>query len=348
MERNERIEKLPSALLPWYARCARALPWREDPSPYHVWISEIMLQQTRIEAVKPYYARFLQEIPDIASLAAADSEHLQKLWEGLGYYSRVRNLHAAALQIMEKHNGQFPQEFSEIRALRGIGEYTAGAIGSICFNLPTPAVDGNVLRVLARITGDRRPVTDEKTKAAVRAELAAVYPAGHCGEFTQALMELGEIVCIPGGAPGCDACPCREFCVSRDGGWMNLPVKTEKKARREEQLTVFILHCGGFTAIRKRENTGLLAGLWELPNVPGTLTEEEALLQAQRWGCEPEALEGQSHGKHVFTHVEWNMQCYTLFCRKMPAEFVWAEAEEFRDSIALPTAFRKLLPPIIR
>lgn len=343
MERKERIEKLPGALLPWYARCGRALPWREDPSPYHVWVSEIMLQQTRIEAVKPYYARFLQELPDIASLAAADSEHLQKLWEGLGYYSRVRNLHAAAQQIIEKYNGVFPEEYSDIRALRGIGEYTAGAIASICFNRPTPAVDGNVLRVLSRITGDPRPVTDEKTKAAVRAELAAVYPAGHCGAFTQALMELGETVCIPGGAPGCAGCPCRGFCASRDGGWLNLPVKAEKKARREEQLTVFILHCGSFTAIRKRESTGLLAGLWEFPNVPGTLTEEDALQQVQRWGCKPEALEDKRRGKHVFTHVEWNMQCYTVCCREMPEMFTWPDTDELTRSIALPTAFRKLL-----
>lgn len=347
MERNERIEKLPGALLPWFARCARALPWRETPTPYHVWLSEVMLQQTRIEAVKPYYARFLQEIPDIVSLAAADSEHLQKLWEGLGYYSRVRNLQAAAQQIMEKHNGKFPQEFSEMRALRGIGEYTAGAIASICFDQPTPAVDGNVLRVLSRITGDQRPVTEEKTKAAVRAELAAVYPAGHCGEFTQALMELGETVCTPGGVPGCDACPCREFCVSCDGGWRNLPVKTAKKKRRAEEITVFILRCGNCTAIRKREDTGLLAGLWELPNVPGSLTEEQALLQAQRWGCAPLAPEYMHADKHIFTHVEWDMLCYLIPCREMTAEFVWAEAEEFRTSIALPTAFRKLLPPII-
>jgi len=343
MERSEQLRQLAPALLPWYRENARKLPWRDHPEPYHVWLSEIMLQQTRVEAVKPYYARFLQEIPGISALAAADPEKLHKLWEGLGYYSRVRNLQAAAQQIMALHGGEFPTDYCAIRALRGIGDYTAGAIASICFGQPTPAVDGNVLRVLSRITGDDRPVTDGHTRDAVRADLAAVYPAGHCGEFTQALMELGATVCLPNGAPGCAACPCAAFCACRDGGWEKLPVKAPKKARRAEQLTVFLLRCGDETAVRKRSDTGLLAGLWELPNVPGHLPPEAAVAQAERWGAAPYEIEQELRRSHIFTHVEWDMRCYVLRCRETPDLFHWAGADALRQAIALPTAFRMFL-----
>ena len=302
-----------------------------------------MLQQTRIEAVKPYYARFLAEIPDIASLAAAEPDRLQKLWEGLGYYSRVRNLQAAAQQMVQQYGGEFPQEYDQIRALRGIGDYTAGAIASICFDLPTPAVDGNVLRVIARITGDERPVTEEKVKASVRSELAAVYPAQNCGAFTQALMELGEVLCLPNGSPDCADCPCREFCASKDGGWEHLPVKAAKKARRKEEYTVLILRCGDAVAVRRRGEKGLISGLWELPNVPGTLTEAEALQQAAVWECEPADIQPGEARVHVFTHVEWKMRCYTVLCARKSPQFVWAEAADFRERVALPTAFRKFL-----
>jgi len=343
MDRKERIDLLPSALLPWFQKHARDLPWRRDASPYHVWLSEIMLQQTRVEAVKPYYARFLDAIPDIAALAEADPEKLQKLWEGLGYYSRVRNLQAAARQIMTDHGGVFPSDYAGIRALRGIGDYTAGAISSICFEKPTPAVDGNVLRVISRITGDARPVTDEKTKAAVREDLAAVYPAEACGMFTQALMELGATVCLPNGAPDCTGCPCKGFCAAAGGDWQHLPVKTPKKPRRRERLTVFLLYCGEDLALRKRPDTGLLAGLWELPNVPEHMTPEQAIAQAELWGVRPYELEREIRRSHIFTHVEWEMHCFLLRCREMPETFTWAGPDELQTSFALPTAFRMFL-----
>ena len=341
MERNERLKNLAPALLPWFRENARDLPWRSDPTPYHIWLSEIMLQQTRVEAVKPYYARFLRELPDIPALAAADEEQLQKLWEGLGYYSRVRNLHAAAQQIMTQHGGQFPADYDDIRALKGVGDYTAGAIASICFGQPTPAVDGNVLRVISRITGDDRPVTEEKTKSAVRADLAAVYPEENRGAFTQSLMELGATVCLPNGTPDCKACPCRNFCVSRDGGWRDLPVKAPKKARRKEQLTVFLLRCGDTLAVRKRGDAGLLAGLWEFPNVPGHLSPEAALKQAEAWGTVPYEIESETHRSHIFTHVEWDMRCFSFRCREASENFVWASEAELDERIALPTAFRQ-------
>ncbi len=340
---NERIEKLVPALLPWYGENKRRLPWRDDPSPYHVWVSEIMLQQTRIEAVMSYYERFLSEIPDIRSLAEADPEHLHKLWEGLGYYTRVRNLQAAAKQIMEEHDGVFPDAYEEIRKLKGIGEYTAGAIGSICFGLPVPAVDGNVLRVVTRITGDRRSISLQKTKSAIRKELADIYPVEHAGEFTQALMELGEIVCLPNGTPDCERCPCRDFCLSRDGGWRELPVKEKKKERKKQTLTVFVLRCQEHLAVKKRKESGLLAGLFELPNVEGDLTAEEALSLASQWNLRPEGEVRAFQKQHIFTHVEWQMHCYEIRCRNMAEGFFWTGSSQLKEEIALPTAFRKVI-----
>ena len=236
------FSQLPTLLLPWYEANKRDLPWRQDREPYHVWLSEIMLQQTRVEAVRSYYIRFLAALPTVRALAEADPEQLNKLWEGLGYYSRVRNLQKAAKQIMDLHSGIFPSDHEEIRKLAGIGDYTAGAVGSICFGLPTPAVDGNVLRVCSRLTADSSPIDKPQTKKALTASLAEIYPEGRCGDFTQALMELGATVCVPNGAPKCEACPLSAICLAhRDSLETELPIKTAKKPRRQEQMTVFVL-----------------------------------------------------------------------------------------------------------
>ena len=340
MNAHEILASAPDRLLPWFARNARALPWRADREPYHVWLSEIMLQQTRVEAVKGYYTRFLVALPTISALAAAEPELLSKLWEGLGYYSRVRSLQRAAREIVETHGGVFPSDYAAIRALPGVGDYTAGAIASICFEQPTPAVDGNVLRVAARLTGDKRCVDEEATKRAVRASLAAVYPAGRCGDFTQALMELGATVCVPNGAPACGVCPMRDLCRSTGGGWRTLPVRREKKPRRREALTVFLLRCDGRTALRRRPDGGLLAGLWEFPNVPGHLSPEQAVRAAEGWGAQPRELVLSLRRTHVFPHVEWDMQCYLLRCAAAPEGFVWADRAALEGEYALPTAFR--------
>ena len=342
-EQQKILAALPERLLPWYAAHARDLPWRADRAPYHVWLSEVMLQQTRVEAVKAYYARFLAALPDIPALAAAAPDALAKLWEGLGYYSRVRALQRAAQTVMTQHGGTFPADYAAIRALPGVGDYTAGAIASICFEQPAPAVDGNVLRVLSRLTGDERCVDDERVKRFWRAALAEVYPAGRCGDFTQALMELGATVCLPNGAPACAVCPMAELCPSRDGGWRALPVRRAKKARRREELTVFLLRCGERTAVRKRAQRGLLAGLWEFPNVPGHLPPEAALAQAQAWGVQPRELEREMRRTHVFTHVEWDMRCYAIACAGTPDGFVWADGAQLAGEIALPTAFRQFI-----
>ncbi len=335
------LAKLPDALLPWYAHAARELPWRADRDPYHVWLSEIMLQQTRVEAVRGYYARFLSAFPDIEALAHASEEQLLKLWEGLGYYSRARQLGRAARDIVTRHGGVFPREYAAIRALPGIGDYTAGAIASICYNEPIPAVDGNVLRVVSRICADDTCVDLPAAKAAYRDALAAVYPAGHCGDFTQALMELGATVCIPRGEPRCAECPCADFCAAHLAGNPECyPVRAPKRARRIEERTVFLLRCAGRLAILRRPPTGLLAGLFELPNLLSHLSAEEVIAQAEEWGCMPLSVGEPIDRTHIFTHVEWRMRAYPIECAAPMPPFIWADADELSTVYALPSAFR--------
>ena len=337
MEKEHIFAKLPEALLPWYDRSRRELPWRGEKDPYRIWLSEIMLQQTRVEAVKGYYARFLEAVPTVAALAEADDELLHKLWQGLGYYSRVRNLKKAAIQIMERHNGVFPTRYEEVQALSGIGSYTAGAVCSIAFNQPTPAVDGNVLRVAARLWDDQTPL--DKLKPAVQSALEEIYPA-RAGDFTQALMELGATVCGPNRKPECENCPCKAFCLGHIRGTAeSLPVRTPKKERRIEEKTVFILSCGGYYALQKRPNKGLLAGLWQFPNVPGRLDISGAVNKVEEIGLKPAEIIKQVERKHIFTHIEWHMRGVYVEVRERTGEFVWLTAEEIDRKAALPTAF---------
>lgn len=339
---DKRLGQLPAALLDWYESHKRDLPWRADREPYHVWLSEIMLQQTRVEAVRGYYTRFLAALPTIEALSDADPDQLNKLWEGLGYYSRVRNLQKAAQVIMATHGGVFPTAYAAVRALPGIGDYTAGAVCSICFELPTPAVDGNVLRVCARVLEDFSPITDAKVKKELSAQLAEIYPAGRCGAFTQSLMELGATVCGPGGAPKCELCPCRDFCLARERGTaQQLPVKAAKKARRVEDKTVFLLRCGDLWAVSKRPGRGLLAGLWAFPNVEGTLDAQDALDRATTWGVRPRELLKVVEKVHIFTHVQWNLRGIYLTCDAPGGGFLWVSREKLEAEIALPTAFRQ-------
>ena len=280
------LKKIVQPLLDWYDANARILPWREQPEPYRVWLSEIMLQQTRVEAVKPYFERFLAALPTIRSLAEAPEDRLMKLWEGLGYYNRARNLQKAARMILERHNGMFPSDFEEILALPGIGEYTAGAISSIAFGRPVPAVDGNVLRVMSRLLESAEDIAQPAVKVNITHALKQIYPEQRCGDFTQSLMELGATVCLPNGKPKCRECPLAELCLARlNGKVAELPVKAPKKARKLENRTVLLLFCGNRIAIRRREEKGLLAGLYEFPNREGSLTGEPI-----------------REGAHVFAH----------------------------------------------
>ena len=334
------LNALPGAILPWYRAHKRALPWRETNDPYRIWVSEIMLQQTRVEAVKGYYARFLEALPDIEHLARCDDEKLHKLWEGLGYYSRVRNLKKAAGVILDQHGGVFPADPDAVRALPGIGDYTAGAVCSIAFSLPTPAVDGNVLRVLSRLRCDAEPIDLPAVKKRVSRELAEIYPTDCPGEFTQALMELGATVCVPNGEPKCAVCPCKDFCEGQTK-WQELPVKLPKKAKKQEDRTVFVLRCGERYAIEKRPGKGLLAGLWQFPNESGHFSAEEAVSWAEDRGLHPKNVEKSIDRHHIFTHIRWDMRGWFLEVDEMAGGFTWLMLEEIDGQAALPTAFRQ-------
>lgn len=341
MKTDEILSRLPEALLPWYEQNRRDLLWRRDRECYHIWLSEIMLQQTRVEAVKGYYARFLAALPTIQALAECDDELLHKLWEGLGYYSRVRNLKKAAIVIMEKHGGHFPETYGDIRALPGIGDYTAGAICSIAYDLPTPAVDGNVLRVFARLLDDDTPIDLPAMKDRARRELSLVYPK-EAGSFTQALMELGATVCGPNRKPDCDHCPCGAFCLGRLHGRLEaLPVKTPKRQRRQEDRTVFLFSCQGAWALEKRPETGLLAGLWQFPNVPGHLSTQEVLSAAEGMGLRPKEVRREVLRRHIFTHIRWDMKGVYLEVAEKDGPFRWMTDQEIENQAALPTAFRQ-------
>lgn len=333
-------KQLPDTLLPWYKQNARRLPWRQDTEPYHVWLSEVMLQQTRVEAVRTYYLRFLEQLPGIHALAEAPESQLFKLWEGLGYYNRARNLQKAARVIETQYGGRFPDQYEDIRALPGIGPYTAGAIASICFNQPCAAVDGNVLRIITRMTENDAPIHRTQTKTEIAAQLEKVYPKENCGQFTQALMELGATVCTPK-SPKCTACPANSFCRAyANGTVMQYPVKQPKKDKRVEDRTVFLLQCGEHYALTKRTENGLLSGLWQLPNLLGKLDVHEALHTADTFGVQPVELYKQMHRVHIFTHIKWQMTCYHIQCTKKSSDFVWATEQEIQTTYALPTAFR--------
>lgn len=331
---------LPERLLPWYEGDNRTMPWRvPSPDPYWVLVSEIMLQQTRVETVIPYFTRFIQTLPDLQSLAEADEELLLKLWEGLGYYSRVRNLQKAAITAVEEFGGKLPASSAELRTLKGVGDYTAGAIASIAFGLPEPAVDGNVLRVTARYLDYHDDVLKPDFKAAVTEHLRKVYPKGQCSAFTQSLMDLGALICIPGN-PRCEQCPLKNICLGfKHGTAPALPCRKEKTQRKIEKKTVFILHTDKKMAIRKRPSSGVLANMWELPWIDGFIPQKD--LQK----IFPDAqicLAGK--GKHVFTHLEWHMQIWDIHVNAEIADYIWVTETELKDTYSLPSAFRKFIP----
>ena len=304
-------------LLDWFRQHARALPWREYPDAYQVWVSEIMLQQTRVEAVKPYYERFLRELPSIEALAGCPEDRLLKLWEGLGYYNRVRHMQAAARIIMRDYGGRLPEEYEQLLKLPGIGHYTAGAIASIAYGKPYPAVDGNVLRVLTRLMGDASDIAKQSVRNEMENWLGGWMQQSVAGlrpeTFNQALMELGALVCLPNGEPQCGECPWQPFCVAhREGRTAELPVKSKAGKRRLEKRTVLLIREGDKVAISKRADRGLLAGLYELPNCEGHLTAEEAVAYVQRMGYDPLQVQALTDAKHIFSHIEWHMIGYVV------------------------------------
>lgn len=337
---QERVAAVKTPLLSWYHKNRRVLPWREEPLPYSVWISEIMLQQTRVEAVKPYFARFMEHLPDVESLAAAEEETLLKLWEGLGYYSRVRNLKKAAVYMQEHFDGQLPGNYENLLKLPGVGSYTAGAIASIAFSIPEPAVDGNVLRVISRLLADREEIDKPQTKKRFEVLLRAQMDQEQPGDYNQALIELGALVCIPAGKPLCGECPLASLCLaSRQGLTGEIPAKLEKKKRKIEEKTVFVIEWEDKAAIRKRASKGLLASLYEYPTMEGHIGEKQI---PEALGVMPEEIEMErlSDAVHIFTHIEWHMIGYRIKMKQERSDlFQMVKKEEILSKYPVPNAF---------
>ena len=309
------LEQIVEPLLGWFGEHARILPWREQPQPYRVWVSEIMLQQTRVEAVKPFFERFTQALPDVRSLAECPEDKLLKLWEGLGYYNRVRNMQKAAQNMVEFYDGEMPADYEKLLGLPGIGPYTAGAVASIAFEIPVPAVDGNVLRVITRITQNDGDILKQSVKRQVEEELLAVMPKGRSGAFNQALMELGATVCVPNGAPKCEECPLSGVCLAHQNR----------------------------AAIRKRPAKGLLAGLYELPNLSGWLSQDEVLDWLKQEGLSPIRIRRLSDAKHIFSHIEWHMTGYVVLVEELEnysgKDMLFIEPKRTEEEYPIPAAF---------
>lgn len=384
------LKQLIEPLLAWFAGHARVLPWRTEPTPYRVWVSEIMLQQTRVEAVKPYFERFTTALPDVASLSECPEDELLKLWEGLGYYNRVRNMQKAAVTVMEEYGGKLPADYEKLCGLKGIGSYTAGAIASIAYGIAVPAVDGNVLRVVTRVTADDTDIMKPSFRRAVEKSLlemmrelkvsdavekslfvhmtGAVSEVRHGsanvpdaqsapgqrgvnipGALNQALMELGATVCVPNGTPLCAECPWKELCIAKKTNRIaELPVKSRAKARKIEERTVLILRDGEKVAIRKRPAKGLLAGLYELPNVEGRLSTDEVLVRVKEQGFVPLRIEKLTEAKHIFSHIEWHMTGYAILVEEAgfadenavgEENLLFVDAKDARERYAIPSAF---------
>lgn len=342
----EDLRKIVEPLLEWYDGHARILPWRETPEPYRVWVSEIMLQQTRVEAVKPYFERFVSALPTIRDLAEAPEDELLKLWEGLGYYNRVRNMQKAARILVEKYQGEMPQNFDAILELPGIGSYTAGAIASIAFGVKRPAVDGNVLRVLSRLEKSYEDVLKQSVRRRFENELLEVIPEDRAGDFNQSLIELGAIVCVPNGAPKCTECPLKALCAAHaDGVELELPKKTPPAKRKTEDRTVLVLVSENKAALHKRAGKGLLAGLYELPNLKGHWSREEVLSYVKKQGLSPIRIQELPPAKHIFSHIEWHMAGYAVKVEEpqngnfSTPDFFFAEKEEMEERYSIPSAF---------
>lgn len=338
-----KLKTIVNPLLNWYNNSARVLPWRDYPTPYRVWVSEVMLQQTRVDTVLPYFERFISALPDIASLAQADEQQLLKLWEGLGYYSRVKNMQKAALIVTERYNGELPASFEALKGLPGIGAYSAGAISSIAFGLRFPAVDGNVLRVISRITASADDITDTLVKKRIEQQVTEILPTEAVGDFNQSLMELGATVCLPNGAPRCDdICPLKHLCLGfLQGIAAGLPVKAAKAVKRVEDKMVLVMVCGDKLGVTRRKKTGLLAGMWELPNIDGVLSMEKCLAAVKDMSVVVDKIHPLAAAKHVFTHITWNMTGYLVQVKEANNDSItWASPEDLQERMALPTAFK--------
>lgn len=333
-------EQLTTELLAWYDQYARILPWRSQPTPYHVWVSEIMLQQTRVEAVKPYFDRFINEFPDIASLASAKDDELVKIWEGLGYYNRVRNMKKCAIQCMEEYQGQLPTTKAELFMLPGIGSYTAGAIASIAYKEQVAAVDGNVLRVFSRVLESYDDVLKGATKKKFEKILLEYIPKDRPDAFNQALMEIGAMICVPNAAPRCNICPLAKNCLGYQRGTMSLlPNKTKKKPRKIEEKDVYVIVCKDKVLMKQRDKKGLLFGLYEFLVADTYQTREQIQLRLSKY-WRIKKIYPLPESKHIFTHIEWKMKGYLIVVEDIDQEHLWVTKKEIENVYAIPTAYK--------
>ena len=331
-----------SNILMFYDEHKRSLPWRNNPNPYYVLVSEIMLQQTRVDTVIPYFERFINALPDISSLASVSDEVLYKLWQGLGYYARVRNLKKAASMIMLEYNGVLPNDYESLMKLPGVGHYTAGAILSIAFNQKFTAVDGNVLRVFTRFYGIKDSIKEELTKKKIESLVYQLYPENRASDFTQALMEIGALICLPNGEPLCDTCPLKDKCYAYIQNEQSLiQLKELKKDKDRVLLTVFILKYNDLIALHKRPDTGLLASLWELPNVEGHLSLEETKTWLNDNSFKFDVVKKGIVYSHVFTHKIWDMISYEIKLKELPShnDYEFASVMDVKNIYSIPTAF---------
>jgi len=330
---NEEIKKftmessyLSNRLLHFYDTSKRILPWRDNKIPYYIWVSEIMLQQTRVETVIPYFNRFIKALPTISDLANVDEDSLLKLWEGLGYYNRARNLKKAAIKILEEFKGIMPESKEELESLPGIGPYTSGALLSIAYDKQVAAVDGNVLRVFSRFYQIEENIKNPKTKAIIKVLVEDSLPPFRNGDYNQAIMEVGATICIPNGRPLCETCPLKEECVAyKNNMQMEIPVKSKKNARRIEKKTIYIYKYKNLFAIRKRPDTGLLASMYEFINVDGHIKEP---------------LRKLANSKHIFSHIEWHMIAYIKEVDIKNKDYIWVSKEEIEFKYSIPNAFK--------
>lgn len=344
IEMSGGLKQIVRPLLSWFDENARVLPWRDEPSPYRVWVSEIMLQQTRVEAVKPYFQRFVEALPDVNALASCPEDKLLKLWEGLGYYNRVRNMQTAAQMMLEQYDGRLPADYEALLSLKGIGSYTAGAVASIAYGIPVPAVDGNVLRVISRVTASEEDIMKASVKKKIEQDIQRIIPQERAGAFNQALMELGAMICVPNGIAKCEECPLNMICLARERDIvMELPKKAQKKQRRIEKRTVLVIRDGDKAAIRKRPDKGLLAGMYELPNEEGYMSETEIIEYLKRKNLSPIRIRRLEDSKHIFSHIEWHMRGYVIQIEETEQwtgkDYLFVEPKDTEKKYPIPAAF---------
>jgi len=340
-------EKEIDLLLKWYEKNKRDLPWRHTTDSYKIWISEVMLQQTRVEAVKFYYERFINRLPTIKDLAVVDDDTLLKLWEGLGYYSRARNLKACAKTIMNEKLDNLPSDEKSLKKLPGIGPYTTGAILSIAYQKCVPAIDGNVMRILSRVYEDKRDLLKKKVQEEYKTLLQKLMKKGKTREFTEGFIELGALVCLPNGAPKCTECPFKNICLSyKHQTMLEYPIKKTPTKRKIVNKTVYVLEYNKTYAIAKRKNDGLLKGLYELPNMDEALEEEALKNVLEKKNICIKEIQKLGKFKHIFSHIEWHMNAYIVECNNKDKTFSYHTKKEIEEDYSLPTAFQKVFRTI--